>query len=420
MNQVVVTGLGFISSIGNSKSEVTESLKTLTHGFAPFPHLEGEDSPVQLYGSIKEFDTSSTDPEDWVYPERFKIKRQLRRTMSPNVLFAHCAALDAISDAGLTLDDISNPETGLYSASAGSAAFQSAQMTILNSKGVKRLSPFAVVNSTVGTINFNLVASLKIKGAVCGLASACASSAHALGFAFDEIRSGRQERMLVIGAEDGDRASILPFAAMRALSPKSDPREASCPFDVKRSGFVGTGGAAALILESREAAEARKAEIYAEFSGWGQAADGYNPAMSHPEGEGLARSMNLALKVCDLSPADIDYVNAHGTSTPVGDLSEVRALKTVFGEDKGRPEISSTKALTGHGLSMAGALEAGICCLAIKESFTPGSAHITKLVEEAESLNIIRETKDSGPGTALSSSSGFGGANVSLIFRKDS
>jgi 3-oxoacyl-[acyl-carrier-protein] synthase-1 len=417
MQNVVVTGLGFISSIGNDCATVVDSLKALRHGFEPFPEKEGEVAPPKWYGSIKGFNTTGIDSEAWTYPDKYRFSRLQLKTMSPHVMYSHCALLDALEDAGLTADDISNPRTGLYSASAGSPGDQYKQMHIMNSRGITRCSPFGVVTSTVGTINFNLGASFEIKGSVCGMASACASSGHALGFAHDEIAMGRQDRMIVIGAEDGNRESILPFGAMRALSVKADPREASCPFDVNRSGFVGTGGAVAIILESEKAATERSASIYAQFKGWGQAADGHSPAMSHPEGLGLIRSIENALAATDLKADDVDYINTHGTSTPVGDLSELRALQSIWGGRTDGPAISSTKALTGHGLSQAGALEAGICCLAMKEGFMPGSAHIQTLDPEGEGLNIIRETLAESPKVVLSNSSGFGGANVTLVFK---
>ncbi|MEM7791210.1 MAG: beta-ketoacyl-[acyl-carrier-protein] synthase family protein [Verrucomicrobiota bacterium] len=417
MNRVVVTGLGFVSSIGNDVSVVEESLRKLRHGFEPFEGKGDEETPVKLYGAIKDFDTSSYDQEDWKFPKKYKLSRLQLKTMSPHVLYSYCSTMDAIESAKISLEEISDPRTGLYSASAGSTTFQDQQLQIMNEKGVMRCSPFCVVIATVGTINFNLGASLKIKGAVCGMASACASSAHALGFAYDEIATGRQDRMIVIGAEDGNRESILPFAAMRALSQETDPARASCPFDKDRSGFVGTGGATSMILESAEIAKARGAPIYAEFLGWGQAADGYSPAVSQPGGFGLARSMCNALEASGLTAEEVDYINAHGTSTPVGDLSEISALKSVFGVNGSSPRISSTKALTGHGLSLAGALEAAICCLAIKNGFTPGSAHIEELEPEANGLEIIRETLPVGPKTVLSNSSGFGGANVTLAFK---
>jgi 3-oxoacyl-[acyl-carrier-protein] synthase-1 len=335
--------------------------------------------------------------------------------MSPHVLYAYFSTLDALADAGLSREEVSDPRTGLYTASGGSVAFVHHQIQLGERRGITRCSPFGVVASAVGTLSFNLGAFLKIKGAACGMASACASSAHALGFAYDAIASGRQDRMIVVGGEDCNRETFLGFAAMRALSTSNDPARASCPFDAERSGFVGTGGAVTLILESEEFARARGAEVYAELSGWGEACDGHSPAISHPHGAGLAAAMRAALAATRLKPSQVDYVNAHATSTPIGDLSEIRALKTVFLEAS--PLIGSTKALSGHSLSMAGALEGAICCLAIKNNFTPGSAHIRRLDTEFEGLTIIRATTNSGPSVALSNSSGFGEANVSLIFR---
>ena len=241
MNKVVITGLGFVSSIGNSIPEVVDHLRSLRHGFEPFPALNGESCPPKWYGGIKGFETQGCDPEDWSYPNCYKVARMYLKGMSPHVLYSYFATLDALADASLELADVSNRMTGLYSASAGSSGMQHDQVQRMNERGVQRCSPFGVVASTVGTINFNLGALLKIQGAVCGMASACASSAHAMGFAYDAIASGRQERMIVIGAEDGDRESIMPFAAMRALTTAADPMRASCPFDVGRSGFVGTG-----------------------------------------------------------------------------------------------------------------------------------------------------------------------------------
>jgi 3-oxoacyl-[acyl-carrier-protein] synthase-1 len=283
--------------------------------------------------------------------------------------------------------------------------------------GVMRCPPLGVVASISGTVNFNLVSQFKIKGASTGFSSACASSAHAMGFAYDEIALGRQKRMFVIGAEDGNVESILPFAGMRALSLQTDPSIASRPFDVARDGFVGTGGAVVLVLESGEEVTRRRAKVYCEVAGWGQASDGHNVAISHPDGEGLRVAIENALKYSDTAPEDVDYVNAHATSTPIGDISEAKALKAIFTESPSRPAISSTKALTGHGLSLAGAQEAAFCALAIKEGFIPGSAHITQLDPACAGLNIIRATLPQRPNVVLSNSSGFGGANVCLVFK---
>jgi 3-oxoacyl-[acyl-carrier-protein] synthase I len=282
---------------------------------------------------------------------------------------------------------------------------------------VMRCQPLGIVASIAGTVNFNLVSYFKIKGASTGFSSACASSAHALGFAYDEIMLGRQKRMFVVGAEDGNVESILPFAGMRALSLQTDPSSASRPFDAARDGFVGTGGATVVVLEGEEEVERRGAKVYCEVAGWGQASDGHNVAISHPEGAGLRLAIENALRASDLGADAVDYVNAHATSTPIGDLAEIKALKAIFGDSPTRPAISSTKALTGHGLSLAGAMEAGFCALAIREGFMPGSAHITKLDPACTGLNIIRATLPHRPSIVLSNSSGFGGANVCLVLR---
>ena len=416
MHNVVVTGMGFITSIGTDKATVTESLRSLRHGISVYDRFRELDAPIHLAGQVPGFDISSNDPEDWTYPEQYALKRDQVRSMSPHVLYAHCAMRQAMADAGLSAEDISDPRTGLFTSSAGSTRLLHYNLGRLLKHGTRRANPMGIVSSVTGTLSFNLVALNGIKGASGGFVSACASSGHALGFAFDEIALGRQDRVIVIGAEDGDLETILPFAGMRALSPDKEP-PGSRPFDKSRNGFVGTGGATCLILESEETAKARGANVYARYAGWGQASDGYNVAISHPEGDGLARAMRIALDASKVNAADVQYVNAHATSTPIGDTSELKALKTVFGTEGG-PAVSSTKALTGHGLSLASAMEAGFTLLGMKEGFTPGSANITDLDSEAEGVNIIRETLDSAPRVAISNSSGFGGANVVLVFEQ--
>src|SRR6185295_8592772 len=308
-------------------------------------------------------------------------------------LYAHCAALQAIEDARLTEPDVSNPQTGLYAASGGSPFLTHYHHERLVKVGVMRCSPLGIVASIVGTLNFNLVAAFKIQGASCGFSSACASSAHALGYAFDDIALGRQKRMFIVGAEDGNVDAILPFAGMRTLSLQSDPNIASRPFDSARDGFVGTGGATVMILENEDEVARRGAKPYAEMLGWGQASDGYNVAISHPEGSGSAASMTNALRSARVAPAEVDYVNAHATSTLIGDVSEARALRSVFKEAAPRVAVSSTKALTGHGLSLAGVMESAFCALALREGFVPGNAHLTKVDPECEGLNIPRATE---------------------------
>jgi 3-oxoacyl-[acyl-carrier-protein] synthase I len=418
MPRVFITGLGFITSIGNDATAVSRNLRDLRHGFELYPPFQKENIPCKVTGTIKEFFTDSVDQEDWKWPARYTVKREVLRTMAPHGLFAHCAMLQAIADAKLAEGDLSEPGTGLYAASGGSPMLTAYHHDRMIKQGVARCSPLGIVASIVGTLNFNLVAAFKILGASCGFSSACASSAHALGFAFDDIALGRQRRMFVVGAEDGNLDAILPFAGMRTLSLQTDPNLASRPFDAARDGFVGTGGATVLVLESEEEVKRRGATPYAEVLGWGQASDGYNVAISHPEGNGSAAAMTRALAATGLAPGQIDYVSAHATSTLIGDVSEARALRAVFREAGLRPAVSSTKALTGHGLSLAGAMESGFCMQAMRDGFTPGSAHITRLDPECEGLNIIRSTLPTAPRVVLKNSSGFGGANVALLFRQ--
>ncbi|MEX2380804.1 MAG: beta-ketoacyl-[acyl-carrier-protein] synthase family protein [Opitutales bacterium] len=414
--RIFVTGLGFVTSIGNDSKAVMESLVSLRHGFSVNPDFDRPDIPVSVSGGIKDFGVDSIDPEDWTFPARYRIRREVLRSMPPHGLFAHCAMIQAIEDAGLAEADISNEECGLYTASGGSPYLLNRHMNRMYEKGVMRCSPMGIVSTVAGTLTFNLAAAFEIRGASCGFVSACASSGHALGFALDEIRLGRQKRMFVVGAEDGNRDSILPFAGMRALSLEKNPDKASRPFDAARSGFVGTGGAAVMVLESEEEVARRATSSYGEFLGWGQASDGHNVAISHPEGRGLVQSMERAMMDAGVEAGEVGYINAHAPSTLIGDLSEIRAFHTVFSKKGAFPAISSTKALTGHGLSLASVLEAGICCLAMKASLVPGSAHIESLDPACGELNILRETRRETPGLILSNSSGFGGANVSLVF----
>ena len=376
MSRVFITGLGFVTSIGNDRVSVERSLRELRHGFELYPPFQKPDSPCKVVGTVKEFNTESADCEDWVWPARYSIKRETLRTLAPHGLYAHCAMLQAIADARLDAADVSNPQTGLNAASGGSPFLTHYHHERMQKLGVMRCSPFGIVSSIVGTLNFNLVAAFRIQGSSCGFSSACASSAHALGFAFDDIALGRQKRMFVVGAEDGNVDAILPFAGMRTLSLQSDPMLASRPFDAERDGFVGTGGACVVIVESEDEVARRGVTPYCEMLGWAQASDGYNVAISHPDGNGLRVAMAAALKRCGVAPEEVDYVNAHATSTLIGDISEARALRAVFPAAAARPAVSSTKALTGHGLSLAGAMECGFCALAMRSAFTPGSAHI--------------------------------------------
>jgi len=412
---VVVTGLGFITSIGLDTTEVIASLRAGRSGVVPYDFCGNPRIPVKVAAPVPHFTVDSPSWRDWIWPKRYEIPRETLRGLAPHGVYAFCAIEQALTDAKLTPTQITDGKTGLFCASAGSAFLLHHNLAQSTASQFERGNPMGVVSSIAGTLNFNLAAHYHITGAVAGFVSACTSSSHALGYAIDEIRLGRQERMIVIGAEELNPETVLPFAAMRALSTNPDPKTASRPFDVDRDGFVGTGGGVAMIVEEGSVARARGARIYAEIVGWGQASDGYNVASSHPDGAGLRAALQRALAESGLKPGDIDYVNAHATSTPSGDRSEALALRAVFADQGARPSISGTKGLTGHGLSMAGVMEAGFCALALSEGFIPGNAHLVQPDPVCEGLNLPKDSFSASPRLALNNSSGFGGSNVCHI-----
>ena len=416
--RAVVTGLGFITSIGNDRAAVTASLHALRPGIERIEFLGNPALTVKVAGTVKGFDVDSPSWRDWEYPDRYDLPRETLRSLAPHGLYALCATEQALADAALTNDDLRDGETGLYCASAGSAFLLHHNLAQMHAVRFERGNPMGVVSSIAGTLNFNLAAHYGIRGAVGGFVAACASSSHALGCALDDIRLGRQTRMLVVGAEEVNAETILPFAAMRALSTQPDPATASRPFDQARDGFVAAGGAVCLVLEESESAARRGARVYAELAGWGQAADGYNVAVSHPEGAGLIAAMRRTLGDAKVAPEDVGYVNAHATSTPAGDRSEALALRAVFTAAGARPAISSTKGLTGHPLSMAGVMEAAFCALALHDGFIPGNANLVAPDEACAGLALPRQTVAAAPQVILNNSSGFGGSNVCHVLRR--
>src|SRR5271157_5196031 len=306
MPRVFITGLGLVTCIGNDAATVAGNLRELRHGFELYPPFQKPDIACKVVGTIKGFYTDSVDPEDWTFPATYSIRRETIRSMAPHGLFAHCAFLQAVADARLGDGEISNRDTGLFAASGGSPMLTYFHHERMLKLGPARCSPLGIVASIVGTLNFNLVAAFRIQGASCGFSSACASSAHAMAYAFDEISLGRQKRMFVVGGEDGNRDAILPFAGMRTLSLQADPDLASRPFDVARDGFVGTGGGGVVVLESEDEVARRGVAPYCEVLGWGQASDGYNVAISHPDGAGSRLAMENALASARVGPGEVD------------------------------------------------------------------------------------------------------------------
>ena len=416
--RVVISGLGFVTSIGNSQNSVSESLRLMRSGIETIDFIPGEKLPVTVAGTIKGFDTQAISWAGWTWPEGYSFTKESLRNMPPHGLYALCATEQMVADAKLSPEDLASEDTALFCSSAGSPKLLKHYLNqIIDSNG-QRVPPAGVVSTIAGTLNFHLSAHYHIRGAVVGFSSACASTTQAIGYGIDEIRLGRHKRVIIVGGEEVGLEATYTFHGMRALSRQSDPHKASRPFDKNRDGFVGTGGSVALVLEDKESALKRGAPIYAELVGWGQSGDGFNPAISDPQGRGLQTAINRALKDAQIDPSKIDYVNAHATSTPAGDASEAHALRAIFLKHGLNPKISSTKALTGHGLSMSGVMETAFCALAIKEGFMPASAHITELDTVCEGLNIIQTTQTVKPRFILKNSSGFGGSNVSLIMRE--
>ncbi|HEU5077790.1 MAG TPA: beta-ketoacyl-[acyl-carrier-protein] synthase family protein [Opitutaceae bacterium] len=414
-----ITGLGFITSIGLTKAEVANRLRHGQSGLVEFDFCGNPRHPVKVAAPVPGFYFDGPNWREWSWPAGYEIPRETVRGLPPHGVYAFCAIEQALADAGLRLEDITSSDTGLFCASAGSPYMMWHHLEELAASQYERGHPLSVVSSIAGTLNFNLAAHFRITGAVAGFVSACTSGSHAIGYALDEIRLGRQQRMIVVAAEELNAQTDLPFAAMRALSTNPDPATASRPFDVERDGFVPTGGAVVLILEAPELAQARGAKAYAEISGWGQAADGYNVATSHPEGLGLRNAMLRAAKDAGIAMSDVDYINAHATSTPAGDRSEALALRSLIAPDA-RTIVSGTKGLTGHGLSMAGVMEAAFCALTFSEKFLPGNPKLVNPDPVCKGLNLPKESIAADPRIVMNNTSGFGGSNVCHVLRAPS
>ncbi len=412
---VVVTGLGFITSIGNNAREVLHSLQAMRHGFQSAQLVPGGACPISVFGLVDGFTFPSPNYLTWTHPEGYGIPRDLRRSLAPHGVYAFCAISQALMQAGLDPETVGRGRTGLFCASAGSPLLVHNNVEQMRAVGYRRANPMGVVSAISGTLNFTLGAHFQIEGANCGFVSACASSAHAIGYAMDEIMLGRLDRVIVAAGEDTTAESFLAFMGMRALSRNPDPNTASRPFDCSRDGFVASGGGVCLVLESSESAAARKARPLARLAGWGQSSDGFSAMISHPDGAGLVRAMRQALAAGGTPSEAVDYINAHATSTPAGDAAEARALREVFPAEDCTPPISSTKGLTGHTLSMSGALEAAICVLALQEQIVPGNAQLVTPDPECAGLNLPRQTQPAELNHVLTNSSGFGGSNVSIV-----
>ncbi|MGZ8271247.1 MAG: beta-ketoacyl-ACP synthase I [Methylophilus sp.] len=399
MRRVVITGLGIVSSLGNNKSEVLASLKAGKSGISYQPEYAERGLRSHVAGSIKGLDLAEL------------IDRKLFRFMAKGHAYAWLAMQEAIADSSLAEDLISNVRTGLIVGAGGTSTESMLEGTnTLAEKGIRRVGPYMVTKTMSSGIAACLATGAKIKGVNYGISSACSTSAHCIGAGVEQIQLGKQDIVFAGGGEEEHWTMSYLFDAMGALSTKYNetPDKASRTYDADRDGFVISGGGGIVVLEEYEHAKARGAKIYAEVVGYGATSDGYD--MVAPSGEGAVRCMQLALQ----GIGKVDYINTHGTSTPVGDTKELEAIREVFGIDN-PVAIASTKSLSGHALGAAGVNEAIYTLLMMENNFIAASANIDNLDSAAEGLNIVRQRIDNVKiETALSNSFGFGGTNATL------
>ena len=403
MREVVITGMGIVSSLGNNISEVTHSLENLKSGITKNQINAELGLRSQVSGSVKDLEMKEL------------IDRKLYRFMGDAAAYAYLSTEQAIHDAELSEAELSSVRTGLIMGSGGaSSEDQIDSADILRTKGLKRIGPYRVTKAMGSTVSACLATSFGVKGINYSISSACATSAHCIGSGMEQIQLGKQDIVIAGGGEAEHWGMTSLFDAMGALSTKYNetPEVASRAYDKDRDGFVIAGGGGTLILEEKEHAIKRGARIYAELTGYGATSDGED--MVSPSGEGGKRCMEIALEMTKGNK--VDYINAHGTSTPAGDITELNAIYSVFGEDL--PMISSTKSLSGHSLGAAGVHESIFSLIMMKEGFVVGSANIENLDEGAADFPIVRENTKKEVNKILSNSFGFGGTNATLIFEK--
>lgn len=402
MRRAVITGLGIVSSLGTDKQLVTDSLRSGKSGITAKPEYAELGMRSQIAGSpIIDF--------------KDHIDRKQMRFMGGAAAYAYIAMQQAIDDSQLEPSMVSNIRTGIIAGSGGAASSSQVEAAdIMRDKGIRRVGPYRVTQTMGSTVSACLATPFGIKGVNYSMSSACSTSAHCIGHAVEQIQLGKQDILFAGGGEEEHWTMSCLFDAMGALSSKYNdtPDKASRAYDADRDGFVIAGGGGMLVVEELEHAQQRGANIYAEIVGYGATSDGAD--MVAPSGEGAVRCMQLALQGIE---QPIDYLNAHGTSTPAGDVTELRAITEVFGNNT--PKISSTKSLSGHSLGAAGVQEAIYCLLMQKHGFVTASANIENLDPEAGDIDIVRETiVDANINTVMSNSFGFGGTNASLVMRR--
>ena len=400
MKRVVITGMGIVSSIGNNVEEVLASLKAGKSGITASEQFKEQGLRSQVWGDLK------------INPSEL-IDRKQMRFMGDAAAYAYLSMQQAIEDAGLPEDLVSSDRTGIVAGSGGASALnQTVATDTMRAKGVKRVGPYMVPRTMSSTVSACLATPFKIRGVNYSMSSACATSAHCIGHAMELIQLGKQDIVFAGGGEELDWSQTMMFDAMGALSTKYNetPDQASRTYDADRDGFVISGGGGMLVVEELEHALARGAKIYGEIVGYGATSDGYD--MVAPSGEGAIRCMKMAMQDVE----SVDYINTHGTSTPVGDVKEIGAIQELFGDNS--PAISATKAMTGHALGAAGVHEAIYSTLMLDNNFIAPSINIANLDEAAQGLDIVSEARDAQLNTVMSNSFGFGGTNATLVIKK--
>ncbi|WP_026105164.1 beta-ketoacyl-ACP synthase II [Halalkalibacterium ligniniphilum] len=407
--RVVVTGIGAVTPLGNDVYTTWEKIKQGVSGIAPITRIDAEKFNVKVAGEVKGFK-----------PEDFMDGKEARR-MARFTQFAIAASKMAVQDAGVQIGENVHPErVGVWIGSGigGLDAFEEQHKRFLD-KGPKRVSPFIIPMLIPDMASGRVSIELGAKGINNCSVTACASGANSIGDAFRAIQIGDMDMMITGGTEAAiTEMTIAGFSNMTALSTNSDPNSASRPFDKNRDGFVIAEGSGVVILEEWEHAVSRGATIYGELIGYGATGDAHHITAPAPNGEGGQRAMKMALNDGGISPDQVDYINAHGTSTPYNDLYETQAIKEVFREHAYRLSISSTKSMTGHLLGAAGAIEAIFSLLSMKEGIIPPTIHLETPDEELDLDYVPNVAKQSDVKVVLSNSLGFGGHNATLIFKK--
>ncbi|MBD3755442.1 MAG: beta-ketoacyl-ACP synthase I [Gammaproteobacteria bacterium] len=403
MRRVVVTGIGIVSSLGNNKEEVTDSLRNGRSGIVFAPEYAENGLRSQVHGAVKNLDFAE------------HIDRKQLRFMGDAAAYSYIAMQQAVADSGLTPEQVSNPRTGLIAGSGGGSNSNSTEaVAIAREKGVKRIGPYMVTRTMGSTVSACLATPFKIKGINYSISSACSTSAHCIGNAVEQIQMGKQDVVFAGGGEELHWTMTVLFDAMGALCSKynDNPAAASRAYDADRDGFVIAGGGGMVVIEELEHALARGAKIYAEITGYGANSDGYD--MVAPSGEGAVRCMQMALSTVN---GEVDYINPHGTSTPVGDTKEAAAIREVFGAKV--PKISSTKSMSGHSLGAAGVHEFIYSLCMLENDFIAPSINIDNLDPECEGMPIVTQLiENAGLNRIMSNSFGFGGTNASLVFER--